>query len=102
MSFGGKLNILTLMVNLKRQKMHRQHCSLTKTHMYVVTAQNSFYSCILDWDQDIQKVIISYAKKPAALLFLSPQRSSKHYSFFIILNLILQWKWTFFLLNPFI
>lgn len=50
--------------------------------MYVVTAQNSFYSYILDWDQYIQKVIIAYIKKPAALLLFSPQEELKYYSFF--------------------
>lgn len=54
----------------------------TKTHIYVVTAQNSFYSYILDWDEDIQKVITSYIKKPAALLFLSPQEELKRLFFF--------------------
>lgn len=67
--------------------------------MYVVTTQNSFYSCILGWGWDVQKV-----KKPAALFFLPSsatqghERRSKDYSFFLfILNLILQWKWTLFI-----
>lgn len=106
--FGGKLSTPSLMINMRRQKLHMQHCYLAETHIYVFTTQNSFHSCILDWGWDIQKVIISWVKKLAALFFLPSsatwghKRRSKDYSFFIILNPILQWKWTFFLLNPLI